>query len=179
MVNQTNYDDESKRRREILARRPSYRKIFSELSSTEATTVGNSVAEGKSEEDSSSPSSQQPAISLSSYLKVLPASAIQIGAQDGSTIQGIPTIMTNTNTGSSTIVQYATSGHDGQFIVPGKCCLCLQSLILLVGSIADLQTYQLRPNNTPQNVVMASTNLSTQIIDDASKKRELRLLKNR
>ena len=70
------------------------------------------------DDDSNSPS--QPTTILPGYLKVLPS--IQIGSQDGSAIHGIPTIMTNTNSGSSgsTIVQYATSGSDGQFIVPGK-----------------------------------------------------------
>lgn len=115
------FEDESKRRREILARRPSYRKILNELSSTE--TGSGSVIEGKNNNDDNR-ESQSTAISLpASYLKVLPGSAIQIGSQDGSaTIQGIPTIMTNANSGSSanTIVQYATSGHEGQFIVPSK-----------------------------------------------------------
>lgn len=55
------------------------------------------------------------------YLKVLPASAIQLaGSQDG-TLQGIQTLtMTNAGTGTAgTIVQYATQGQDGQFYVPG------------------------------------------------------------
>ncbi|KAI7686510.1 Cyclic AMP-responsive element-binding protein 1 [Sarcoptes scabiei] len=108
--------------------------------------------------------SQTSTISIpSSYIKMLPS--IQINPQDGSTttIQGIPTIMTNSNTGSSTIVQYATSSHDGQFIVPA---------------------YQLRPTNHPaiaQNVVMATAtpNIPTPNVDEAVKKREMRLLKNR
>lgn len=112
--NQGNFDEESKRRREILARRPSYRKILNELSATD----GGTVVENKGDDDREH--AAQTAISLPGYLKVLPASAIQIGSQDGSTIQGIPTIMTNTNTSASTIVQYATSAHDGQFIVPGN-----------------------------------------------------------
>ena len=146
----TIYEDESKRRRENLARRPSYRKILNDLSSTVDTPVTStntvscmegrkstnndnnnneqhSPTSGQQQQQSSnathtSSASQQTAttIPIESYIKMLPS--IQIGStHDGTTtIQGIPTIMTNANTTGSTIVQYATAAHDGQFIVPGK-----------------------------------------------------------
>lgn len=151
----TIYEDESKRRREILARRPSYRKILNDLSATGDTPVTttntsstasgmegqkssnnddndneqqHSTTSGQQQQQSSNAthtsSASQPTgatattIPLQSYIKMLPS--IQIGStHDGTTIQGIPTIMTNTNTTGSTIVQYATAAHDGQFIVPG------------------------------------------------------------
>ncbi|KAH9395746.1 Cyclic AMP-responsive element-binding protein 1, partial [Tyrophagus putrescentiae] len=153
-------DEEAKRRREGLARRPSYRKILNDL-----TDGGDKT----SDDERDAP----PTLTLpTGYLKVLPAS-IQIGGGDGGQGGGggggggISTIMTSGSSGNggggggSTIVQYA-SAHDGQFIVP-----------------ADLQTYQL--SRHPQNVVMtaSSNSLTPQIIDEASKKRELRLLKNR
>lgn len=104
------FEDESKRRRDILARRPSYRKILNDLSSAEATNN-----KGDKEQQATSTAIQLP---TNINFKVLPSS-IQIGGQDGvPTIQSIPTIMAN-NT-PSTIVQYATSAHEGQFIVPGK-----------------------------------------------------------
>ncbi|KAH9419203.1 Cyclic AMP-responsive element-binding protein 1 [Dermatophagoides pteronyssinus] len=176
----TIYEDESKRRRENLARRPSYRKILNDLSSTVDTPVTSTNTANNSNKSSNathtSSASQQTAttIPIESYIKMLPS--IQIGStHDGTTtIQGIPTIMTNANTTGSTIVQYATAAHDGQFIVP------------------DLQTYQLRPPPPPQqptnnqsaaltqNVVMTTQQLpSSHNMDEALKKREMRLLKNR
>ncbi|XP_074599193.1 cyclic AMP-dependent transcription factor ATF-1-like [Brevipalpus obovatus] len=78
--------------------------------------------------------------------------------------------------GSNNIIQYAQS-QEGQFFVP------------VTVSTADLQTYQLRtpshhtPNGlsqvlmtTPNTIPTSPTN---QNIEDAAKKRELRLLKNR
>lgn len=110
-VNQAIYEEESKRRREILARRPSYRKILNDLGANDSNSVDD-----KSDDEQDLP---QQTIFLPGNLKVLPGSTIQIGSQDGS--MGIQTIMTNANSSSgSTIVQYATAGHDGQFIVPGK-----------------------------------------------------------
>lgn len=117
------FEDESRKRREILARRPSYRKILNDLSSTEAAGAVNTIpAEIKSEDDSDrSEGTATITVAGTPYLKVLPASAIQLsGSQDG-TIQGIQTLtMTNAGAGAAgAIVQYATQGQDGQFYVPG------------------------------------------------------------
>lgn len=160
-------DEESKKRREILARRPSYRKILNDLSSTEAqgavvSLTGNSGTAVKEETGNAN--------------GVLPASAIQLASQDGS-IQGLQTIaMANSGSGTAgTIVQYA-QGQDGQFFVP------------VTVSAADLQAYQIRTTGSTgsggltHGVVMApSSNLNQQhtVVEDASRKRELRLLKNR
>ncbi|CAG2109928.1 unnamed protein product [Medioppia subpectinata] len=167
------FEDESRKRREILARRPSYRKILNDLSSTEGQSVVTAIpAEIKQEDDERDGTTT---IQVGGqYLKVLPASAIQLGSQDG-TLQGIQTLtMTNANAGSQgTIVQYATQGQDGQFYVP------------VTVSAADLQAYQIRaPSQTSitQGVVMTSTGglQGGQVVpEEASKKRELRLLKNR
>lgn len=130
------YEDESKKRREILARRPSYRKILNDLSATDASgaasNIDNKTADDETEQSPTAANTGQPqpqpqsqpqptsaAIPIPGYIKMLPS--IQLSPQDATSIQGIPTIMTNTNTGSNTIVQYATSAQDsGQFIVPGN-----------------------------------------------------------
>lgn len=91
---------------------------MNDLSSAETTNNNN----GKGDKEPHSAAAIQLPANLN--FKVLP-SAIQLGGgQDGvPTIQSIPTIMAN-NT-PSTIVQYATSGHEGQFIVPGRFWLAL------------------------------------------------------
>ncbi|XP_067142085.1 cyclic AMP-dependent transcription factor ATF-1-like isoform X2 [Centruroides vittatus] len=194
-------DEESKKRREILARRPSYRKILNDLSSTEAqgavvsltgnsgTTVKEETGNANGGNDATNQESESGTVSGNTItvagtqyhtapgiLKVLPASAIQLASQDGS-IQGLQTIaMANSGSGTAgTIVQYA-QGQDGQFFVP------------VTVSAADLQAYQIRTTGSTgsggltHGVVMApSSNLNQQhtVVEDASRKRELRLLKNR
>lgn len=165
------FEDESRKRREILARRPSYRKILNDLSSTEAAGAVTAIpAEIKQEDENDG--SATISVGGGQYIKVLPASAIQLGSQDG--LQGIQTLtMTNAGT-TGAIVQYATQGQDGQFYVP------------VTVSAADLQAYQIRtPTQTglTQGVVMTSTGALQSggqvVVEEASKKRELRLLKNR
>ncbi|XP_013775451.1 cyclic AMP-dependent transcription factor ATF-1-like isoform X2 [Limulus polyphemus] len=191
-------EDESRKRREILARRPSYRKILNELSSTEpqgpmiSLGVGSSV-EVKEESgtggDSSSQESDNSNAMASNTItvagtqyhtaQVVPASAIQLatGSQDSS-LQGLQTLtMTNAGTAATgTIVQYA-QGQDGQ-----------QFLVPVTLSATDLQAYQIRTagmtTNTglPQSVVMTpATTIQNpqQLAEETSRRRELRLLKNR
>ena len=117
-------EDESKKRREVLARRPSYRKILNDLSSADVGPVA-SIPEIKNEEETETDSGTATITVAGSYLKVVPASTIQLatGNQDG-TFQGIPTLtLTNATSGGNAIVQYATQGQDGQFFVPGNYCL--------------------------------------------------------
>ncbi|KAH8038716.1 hypothetical protein HPB51_002860 [Rhipicephalus microplus] len=165
-------EDDSKKRREILARRPSYRKILNELSSTEAQgAVASLTADTKDDEDDPdntitvAGTQYHTAAGLLKGLKylsvvvltVVPASAIQLATvtQEGS-LQGLQTLtMTNAVTVSA----------------------------------ADLQAYQIRTTGTggssqalAQSVVMGpAPSLQTQqsLAEEASRKRELRLLKNR
>ncbi|XP_059161669.1 cyclic AMP-responsive element-binding protein 1-like isoform X3 [Physella acuta] len=114
-------DSDAKKRREILARRPSYRKILNDLSSPVT----------KMEDDSNSSQSQD--------------------GQDWGT----------------TIVQYA-QGPDGQFYIP-------------VGG-TNVQAYQIAtPGSLAQSVVMTGSPISSpqHMSEEGSRKRELRLLKNR
>lgn len=188
--------DESRKRREILARRPSYRKILSELSSAETqgavASLTNDVKEETTTTSGSETSSQESDAgntilvgntryhTAAGLLKVVPASAIQLstGTPEGG-LSNLQTLnlqtMTNSNSGTTgTIVQYAAQGQEGQFFVP------------VTVSAADLQAYQIRTGSTtsglPQGVVMSSSsNIQShhQIAEEASRKRELRLLKNR
>ncbi|KAM7301126.1 cyclic AMP-dependent transcription factor ATF-1 isoform X2 [Ixodes scapularis] len=116
-------EDEPKKRRELLARRPSYRRILNELSSTEAQGAVASLTEEAKEEQEDDPDGTITVAgtqyhTAAGLLKVVPASAIQLATvtQEGS-LQGLQTL-TMTNAGSAatagTIVQYA-QGQDGQF----------------------------------------------------------------
>ncbi|RUS69097.1 hypothetical protein EGW08_023139 [Elysia chlorotica] len=156
--------DESgtKKRRELLARRPSYRKILNDLSSPVS----------KMDDDSNSSQSQD---GQDSFVQ---ANALQLTAHGDATpaTQGLQTLtMTNASptsasnsTGGTTIVQYA-QGPDGQFYIP-------------VGG-ANVQAYQIAaPGSLSQSVVMASgspISSPQHIAEEGSRKRELRLLKNR
>lgn len=174
-------EEESKKRREILARRPSYRKILNDLSSTEAQGAVASLAADSKEEHEEDADNGTITVSGTQYhttaglIKVVPASAIQLAVTQDGGIGGLQTLtMTNAGSGTAgTIVQYA-QGQDGQFFVPVNV------------SAADLQAYQIRTTSatglSAQSVVMAPAgSLQTQqsLAEEASRKRELRLLKNR
>ena len=120
IANPNAIEDESKKRREVLARRPSYRKILNDLSSADVGSVAP-ITELKNEEETETDSGAATITVASSYLKVVPASSIQLatGNQEGA-LQGIPTLtMTNATSGSNAILQYTAQGQDGQFFVPG------------------------------------------------------------
>ncbi|XP_071416006.1 cAMP-responsive element modulator isoform X4 [Pithys albifrons albifrons] len=146
---------DSQKRREILSRRPSYRKILNELSS-DVPAVAKIEEEEKSEDEGT------PSVTIS-----------QAG-----------TIQTVTNSGApqpgATIVQYAGQSSDGtqQFFVPG-------SQVVVQAATGDMPAYQIRTPTTtlPQGVVMAASpgtlHSPQQMAEEATRKRELRLLKNR
>nr|CAD7424702.1 unnamed protein product [Timema monikensis] len=112
----SNEDDSTKKRRDILTRRPSYRKILNDLGGGEiAVGRGESSSECDTNEDSELSSHSIP--SHYQTHTVIPAGAIQISSQ-GETVQGLHTLtMTNATTAGGAIVQYA-QGQDGQFFVP-------------------------------------------------------------
>ncbi|XP_032455932.1 cyclic-AMP response element binding protein isoform X30 [Nasonia vitripennis] len=138
-------DDESpKKRRDLLSRRPSYRKILNDLGGVKRETNWFGVAaEGRlpplesSSECDSNVDSEVSSHSLH-YQTVIPAGTIQIATQ-GEGVPGLHTLsMSNSATAGGTIVQYA-QGQDAQFFVPGHGV----------------------------------------VVEDAARKREMRLLKNR
>ncbi|XP_020846079.1 cAMP-responsive element modulator isoform X17 [Phascolarctos cinereus] len=109
--------------------------------------------------------------------------AVQISNPGSDGVQGLQTL-TMTNSGApppgATIVQYAAQSADGtqQFFVPG-------SQVVVQAATGDMPTYQIRTPTTalPQGVVMAaspgSLHSPQQLAEEATRKRELRLMKNR
>ncbi|XP_039383824.1 cAMP-responsive element modulator isoform X3 [Mauremys reevesii] len=179
---------DSQKRREILSRRPSYRKILNELSS-DATGVPK-IEEEKSEEEgtpSGIPAMAVPTslyqTSTGQYIAIAQGGAIQISNPASDGVQGLQTL-TMTNSGApqpgATIVQYAAQTPDGtqQFFVPG-------SQVVVQAATGDMPTYQIRTPTTalPQGVVMAASpgtlHSPQQLAEEATRKRELRLMKNR
>ncbi|KAL6429011.1 hypothetical protein ACFW04_008072 [Cataglyphis niger] len=131
-------DEDSPKKRNILTRRPSYRKILNDLGGGEITDGRLPPLESSSECDSNV-DSEVSSHSLH-YQTVIPAGTIQIATQ-GEGVPGLHTLtMSNAATAGGAIVQYA-QGQDPQFFVPAY---------------------------TGHGVV----------VEDAARKRELRLLKN-
>ncbi|XP_043273851.1 cyclic AMP-responsive element-binding protein 1 isoform X3 [Venturia canescens] len=133
-------DDESpKKRRDLLTRRASYRKILNDLSASEIA-AGHLPPIESSLECDSNVDSDMSSHSLH-YQTVIPAGTIQIATQ-GEGVPGLHTLtMSNATTAGGAIVQYA-QGQDTQFFVPAY---------------------------TGHGVV----------VEDAARKREMRLQKNR
>ncbi|XP_022304786.1 cAMP-responsive element modulator-like isoform X2 [Crassostrea virginica] len=150
-------DSESKKRREMLSRRPSYRKILNELSSP--------VSVSKIEEESNSSQSQDG--DSPEGASNMTGVQYQQGLQTLTMTNASPST-TSAATGA-TIVQYA-QGPDGQFFIPD-----------MSGTV---QAYQIATSGAlPQGVVMATAGSAMSspqnLSEEASRKRELRLLKNR
>nr|CAG4649683.1 EOG090X0DMT [Scapholeberis mucronata] len=190
-------DENTKKRREILARRPSYRKILNELGGCEISEDKGDSPGIDSDSSSSSPAppsshnqrtASSVAISGTHYqtaaglIKVLPGGTIQLATTAGNTSQGLgdgggqalPTLTMTNTPGGGAIVQYA-QGQDGQFFVP----VCVTG---------DLQAYALRPVTTTAGlnstgvVVGSGTGQSLQnskhLTEEASRNHELRMKGN-
>ncbi|XP_008408335.1 cyclic AMP-dependent transcription factor ATF-1 isoform X1 [Poecilia reticulata] len=168
--------------REILARRPSYRKIFNDLSSEETTHI-----EGK---DSSPASTGVTGVTVQStpiyqtstgqYITIGANGTIQLASPGSEGIQGLQAI-TMANSGGAqqgaTILQYAQTPDGQQILVPSN-------QVVVQGAGGEVQTYQIRTAPTSaslsQTVVMSSpVGLSQTKTDDPTLKREIRLAKNR
>uniref|UniRef100_UPI00398F3339 cyclic AMP-responsive element-binding protein 1b isoform X1 n=2 Tax=Pristiophorus japonicus TaxID=55135 RepID=UPI00398F3339 len=176
---------DSQKRREILSRRPSYRKILNELSSD--TPGVPRIDEEKSEEESvptvTTMTMPTPIYQTSTgqYIAITQGGAIQLANNGTDGVQGLQTLtMSNASTtqGGATIVQYAQSPDGQQIFVPG-------SQVVVQGATGDVQTYQIRttPNSTAgQGMVMASSPVlqnQPQNAEETTRKREIRLMKNR
>uniref|UniRef100_A0A2K6B6Q0 cAMP-responsive element modulator n=1 Tax=Macaca nemestrina TaxID=9545 RepID=A0A2K6B6Q0_MACNE len=179
---------DSHKRREILSRRPSYRKILNELSSDVPGVP--KIEEEKSEEEGTPPNIATMAVptsiyqtSTGQYIAIAQGGTIQISNPGSDGVQGLQAL-TMTNSGApppgATIVQYAAQSADGtqQFFVPG-------SQVVVQAATGDMPTYQIRAPTAalPQGVVMAaspgSLHSPQQLAEEATRKRELRLMKNR
>ncbi|XP_052804973.1 cAMP-responsive element modulator-like isoform X1 [Mya arenaria] len=184
-------DHEGRKRREILSRRPSYRKILNELSSPVSVTKIDEESNSSQSQDGESQDGLGTTLQYQNAT-VIPSGAIQISVgADGTPIaSGLQTLtMTNASPVSSagsgnagaTIVQYAQGPDGQQFYIPG---IDLSSSGSEMGSTGTMQAYQIAtPGTLPQGVVMATNNTALSSRDaaseEAARKRELRLLKNR
>uniref|UniRef100_A0A8B9L1V0 cAMP responsive element binding protein 1b n=1 Tax=Astyanax mexicanus TaxID=7994 RepID=A0A8B9L1V0_ASTMX len=175
---------DSQKRREILSRRPSYRKILNDLSS-DAPGVPR-IEEEKSEEDVA------PAIttvtvptpiyqtSSGQYIAITQGGAIQLANNGTDGVQGLQTLtMTNAAAAQpgTTILQYAQTSDGQQILVPSN-------QVVVQAASGDVQAYQIRtaPASTiAPGVVMASSPAlpSQGGAEEATRKREVRLMKNR
>ncbi|XP_045131459.1 cyclic AMP-dependent transcription factor ATF-1-like isoform X5 [Portunus trituberculatus] len=161
-------DQESSRKRQILARRPSYRKILNELGGGEISDKGDAGSSDSSQDEPTATvtiGGQQ--YQTAGLLKVLPASGLQLAGQGSDGLQTLA--MTNAATAGGAIVHYA-QGSDPQFIVP-----------VAAGDLSGLKI----ATSSSQGVVLATTastgvhGSSDQMAEEASRKREIRLMKNR
>ncbi|NXL29987.1 CREM protein, partial [Glaucidium brasilianum] len=198
---------DSQKRREILSRRPSYRKILNELSS-DAAAVPKIEEEEKSEDEGVPLGISEMPMSTSlyhtntgQYFTITQGGTIQISNPDSDGVHGLQTL-TMTNSGAphqgATIVQYAGQSPDGtqQFFVPrsqvvqGIFCYSFFAIkfkirFFYTAATGDMPAYQIRTPTTtlPQGVVMATSpgtlHSPQQLTEEATRKRELRLMKNR
>ncbi|KAL1022184.1 hypothetical protein UPYG_G00023280 [Umbra pygmaea] len=178
---------DSQKRREILSRRPSYRKILNDLSS-DVSAVPR-IEEEKSEDDSA------PAIttvtmptscpiyqtSSGQYIAITQGGAIQLANNGTDGMQGLQTL-TMTNAGGTqqgaTILQYAQTSDGQQILVPSN-------QVVMQAASGEVQAYQIRTANTgtiaPGMVMASSPAMSGQEGPEVvvTRKREVRLMKNR
>ncbi|XP_020344504.1 cyclic AMP-dependent transcription factor ATF-1 isoform X2 [Oncorhynchus nerka] len=166
--------------REILARRPSYRKILNELSAEEVASRN----EGEDENPASSgmttvtmPNTQTIyQTSSGQYITIAPNGAIQLASPGSEGLQGLQTL-TMTNSGQqqgTTILQYAQTPDGQQILVPSN-------QVVVQNAGGEMQTYQIRTAPTAQQTVVMTSpvGISEQKSGDPTMKREIRLAKNR
>lgn len=192
-------DPGRKQQRQILVRRPSYRKILNDLGGSEITERSESGSGGGSG-GSSSDACQDAALpntsttltiggqefSTAGLLKVIPASTLQLASSGADTLQTLA-MSSAASSGGGTLVHY-NPGSDTQFIVPGSGNP--SNLMFAVGG-GDLSGLKFSTaGGLAQGVVLAAAaaaagpNSSNSLHGDgmgeeANRKREVRLLKNR
>ncbi|XP_061090486.1 cyclic AMP-responsive element-binding protein 1b isoform X2 [Conger conger] len=172
------------KRREILSRRPSYRKILNDLSS-DAPAVPR-IEEEKSEDDSgpaiTTVTVPTPIYQTSSgqYIAITQGGAIQLANNGTDGVQGLQTLTMTNAAGAqagTTILQYAQTTDGQQILVPSN-------QVVVQAASGDVQAYQIRtaPTSTiAPGVVMASSPAlpSQGGTEEVTRKREVRLMKNR
>ncbi|XP_044043304.1 cyclic AMP-responsive element-binding protein 1 isoform X1 [Siniperca chuatsi] len=175
---------DSQKRREILSRRPSYRKILNDLSS-DVPAVPR-IEEEKSEDDSApaitTVTMPTPIYQTSSgqYIAITQGGAIQLANNGTDGVQGLQTLtMANATAAQpgATILQYAQTSDGQQILVPSN-------QVVVQAASGDVQAYQIRtaPTSaiTPGVVMATSPALGTGGgTEEVTRKREVRLMKNR
>uniref|UniRef100_A0A3B4ZAD3 Cyclic AMP-responsive element-binding protein 1-like n=1 Tax=Stegastes partitus TaxID=144197 RepID=A0A3B4ZAD3_9TELE len=174
---------DSQKRREILSRRPSYRKILNDLSS-DAPAVPR-IEEEKSEDDTApaitTVTMPTPIYQTSSgqYIAITQGGAIQLANNGTDGVQGLQTLtMANAAAAQpgATILQYAQTSDGQQILVPSN-------QVVVQAASGDVQAYQIRtaPTSTiTPGVVMATSPAlgATGATEEVTRKREVRLMKN-
>ncbi|XP_070786435.1 cyclic AMP-responsive element-binding protein 1-like isoform X1 [Enoplosus armatus] len=173
---------DSQKRREILSRRPSYRKILNDLSS-DVPGVPR-IEEEKSEDDTApaitTVTMPTPIYQTSSgqYIAITQGGAIQLANNGTDGVQGLQTLtMANATQPGATILQYAQTSDGQQILVPSN-------QVVVQAASGDVQAYQIRtaPTSaiTPGVVMATSPALGTGGgTEEVTRKREVRLMKNR
>lgn len=175
---------DSQKRREILSRRPSYRKILNDLSSDPPAV--SRIEEEKSEDDTApaitTVTMPTPIYQTSSgqYIAITQGGAIQLANNGTDGVQGLQTLTMANAAGAqqgATILQYAQTSDGQQILVPSN-------QVVVQAASGDVQAYQIRtaPTSaiTPGVVMAASPALGTgNATEEVTRKREVRLMKNR
>ncbi|XP_054639135.1 cyclic AMP-responsive element-binding protein 1-like [Dunckerocampus dactyliophorus] len=175
---------DSQKRREILSRRPSYRKILNDLSS-DAPAVP-CIEEEKSEDDTApaitTVTMPTPIYQTSSgqYIAITQGGAIQLANNGTDGVQGLQTLtMANAAAAQpgATILQYAQTSDGQQILLPSN-------QVVVQAASGDVQAYQIRTTPTsaitPGVVMATSPALGTGTgTEEVTRKREVRLMKNR
>ncbi|KAI4879448.1 hypothetical protein NFI96_022885 [Prochilodus magdalenae] len=163
--------------REILARRPSYRKILNDLSGEEVVSRNEAEDETSSSSAMTTVSLPTPIYQTSSgqYIAIASNGSLQLASAAAEGVQGLQTLtMTNSNPSQPTILQYAQTADGQQILLPSN-------QVVLQGAGGEMQAYQIRSSSSalPQTVVMSPVISSQGKTDDPQMKREIRLAKNR
>ncbi|KAK2896076.1 cAMP-responsive element modulator isoform X1 [Channa argus] len=180
---------DTQKRREILSRRPSYRKILNELSFDSPAVP--KIDEEKTEEEAPASSTAVSSVlssvyqtSSGQYIAIAQGKAIQLTSPGVEALQGAQTLTVGsspTPQAGATILQYATQPGNSpqQFYIQG-------GQVLFQAATGDIPAYQLRSPNSglAQSVVMAASpgpmqSPSSQHAEEITRKREVRLMKNR
>ncbi|XP_026061046.1 cAMP-responsive element modulator-like isoform X2 [Carassius auratus] len=178
------------KRREILSRRPSYRKILNELSS-DVPAVPKIEEEERVEEEAPVTSSVAPVTAPSSiyqtssgqYIAITQGGAIQLAGPGGEALQGVQALTLPSSTTpqpGATILQYGAQPGD-----PGQQLLLAAGQVLVQAATGDMPAYQIRSPSSglPPGIIMAASpgamHSPQQNTEEATRKREVRLMKNR
>ncbi|KAM9321993.1 cAMP-responsive element modulator isoform 2-T2 [Pholidichthys leucotaenia] len=176
-------DDESdtdvQKRRELLSRRPSYRKILCDLSS-DSPAVPKIEEEKEEVVASSSVPNSIYQTSSGQYIAITQGRAVQLSSPAPEALQGGETLaVTGTPTPQPGATMLQPGDSPQQFFIQG-------GQVFIQAATGDIPAYQLRSPNSglAQSLVMAASpgnmqSPSSQHAEEITRKREVRLMKNR
>ncbi|XP_020893163.1 cAMP-responsive element modulator isoform X2 [Exaiptasia diaphana] len=180
-------DEDSKKRRDILSRRPSYRKIFNDLSSSDSPSKIETIQEDSleaSDQNISAISTTAITYQQGSQTVTIPGT-IQIVTSGGEAVQGLQAMPISAGSGGAqaTVVQYQAQQDGQQYIytaTPGEVQVSNTGTMYTIP--AGQQQY-IRAGQLQQGLVLNSSGMSPNnqqvVAEEATRKREMRLMKNR